>query len=56
MFSATTSLIPAHISAYGDCSREEPLPRRFPLTEATKPPRLTEPRVMGNSSPHLSPR
>src|SRR6266576_6177657 len=41
MLSATTSLMPAHISAYGDCSRDEPLPRRLPLTDATKPPRFT---------------
>src|SRR6266540_1134177 len=56
MFSAMTSLIPAHISAKGDCSRDEPLPRRFPLTDATNPPRLTAPRVMGNSSPHFKPK
>ena len=35
MFSAITSLIPAIISAYGDCSRDDPFPRRFPDTEAT---------------------
>ncbi len=56
MFSAITTRMPAMSSAYGDCSRELPLPRRFPLTEQTKPPFLTLPRVTGNSPPALRPR
>ena len=36
MFSAITSWMPADISAYGDCSRLDPLPRRLPLTHAHK--------------------
>src|SRR5208283_1121424 len=55
MFSAITSLMPADISAYGDCSRLEPLPRRLPLTAPTKPPRLTSPRLIGVSLPHFRP-
>ncbi len=56
MFSAITTRIPAIISAYGLCSRDDPLPRRRPLTEATKPPFFTLPCLMGNCSPALSPR
>src|SRR6185437_3235361 len=33
-----------------------PLPAALPGTEATKPPCLTDPRVIGNWSPHLRPR
>ncbi len=56
MFSAMTTRIPAIISAYGDCSRELPFPRRFPATLHTKPPFLTLPRSMGASPPARSPR
>src|SRR6478672_2039748 len=55
MFSAITSLMPAHSSAYGDCSRLEPLPLRFPLTAATNPPFFTSPRLIGTSLPHFRP-
>jgi hypothetical protein len=37
--------IPAAISAYGEASRLDPLPRRFPETDATKPPFLTSLRL-----------
>ena len=56
MLSAMTIRIPACISAYGDASRDEPLPRRVPATLATNPPARTEPRTSGNSSPALRPR
>jgi hypothetical protein len=56
MFSAITSRIPAIISAYGDCSRDEPFPRRVPETLATKLPFFTDPRTIGNSSPAFRPR
>ena len=55
MFSATTRRIPAHFSAYGDASRLDPLPRRFPLTATAKPPSFTEFRPIGNSPPARNP-
>src|SRR6266567_651175 len=55
IFSAMTTFMPAQSSAYGDCSRLDPLPRRFPLTAATKSPRFTSPRWMGTSLPHFKP-
>ena len=57
MLSLTTTLMPAMSSAYGLCSRLDPLPRRFPATEQTKPPFLTLPRPIGASvAPTCSPR
>ncbi len=56
MFSAITMRIPAIISAYGLCSRDEPLPRRLPDTEATKPPFFTLPCLIGNSLARLQPQ
>ena len=56
MFSAITTRIPAMSSAYGDCSRELPFPRRLPLTEQTKPPFRTRPRATGNSPLARRPR
>ena len=50
MLSDTTTWMPAIRSAYGLCSRLDPLPRRFPATEHANPPAFTLPRSTGASS------